>query len=154
MRIRGDAARLEIDGINPAGIAIRGIVALGAVSCTAWVLVTEGTASPIMLLVCGGALVLLRRGFSQRPRLVLDRAEGEMTLTRGGEEVRRPLSAIREARVQSYEPDPRFRKRAAGRGLARMALLTDKGTLPFELPYRSAARAARLAQAVNGWLGR
>ena len=153
MKIRGDAARLTVDGLNLVSIALRGALAAGVILFCVSVFLHEGALSPIALIACAVALIFLRRAFTGRPRLVLDRAEDEMVLTRGGEDIRRPLSALRGARVQTYEPDPRFRKRAAGIGLARMALVTDSGMLPFELPYRNAARARRLAEAVNGWLG-
>ena len=155
MRISGDAARLVIDGLSPVSVAIRAAIARALILWTISVYAEAGTLSPVILLICALSLVFVRRAFTQRPRLVLDRAAGEMVLTRGGEEIRRPLSGLRRAGLQRYDPAPSMpsRRRGMSRDLSRMALVTDKGMVPFEMPYRDPARARRLAEAVNGWLG-
>ena len=155
MRISGDAARLEVDGLHAGAVIWRLILAAIPLGFAATPLASGELPHPAALIVCLLLGWLALRGIWRRPRLSLDRASGEMVLTRHGEEIRAPLSDLSGARTQIYRPRlRRARRRAvAGGPTRRTALVVAGREIPFEFGYTGGGRAQRLADAVNGWLG-
>ena len=155
MRVRGDAARLDVDGLTAGRVVRRVLLATVPVGFVATPLLAGRPPHPAVALVCALLAWLALRGIWRRPRLHLDRASGEMILTRNGEEIRASLADLSGARAQLYEPRlPRARRRAiAGVPMRRTALVVAGREVPFEFGYTGGTRAQRLADAVNGWLG-